>query len=60
MHFPHDWASLSAALVVLAYLNRLDRAFRNYWYEHDLLMADYCERKQIKLSSLPSRSRRRL
>ena len=37
---------------------RIDRVLMKYLFEHDLLLIDYCERKNIELGSLPTRIKR--
>ena len=53
---PKLLAVIGAALG--GFLIRADRIFRAYSYEHELLLLDLCERKNMKLEDLPTRTRK--
>ena len=42
-------------LLVIAFY--IDRTIRTHMVEHEMLMKDYCDRKELMLAELPTRSR---
>ena len=53
--------SLGQVITLLTILGmgwRIDRVMMKYLFEHDLLILDYCERKGISITALPTRIKR--
>ena len=50
------WKALNAVGKVLVTVRALEKKWDNYAVEHELLMVDYCERKDMSLSDLPTRT----
>lgn len=57
LDFSISIGQLAVLVTLLGLIWRVERAYNLYSIEHEILMADYCERKGIDLRRLPTRSK---